>query len=327
MKNKKTIMLFSSLLILIFHLWINISDRTSNLFEIENFIRKICYIGVDIFFFLSSYSISKYEIKNYKNFILNRFIKVYLIFILFAVIGAIYYNWDLKTFLLTISSIELFIKGGGSFLWFVPTLMIIYILLPLFNKIDNKYKIKTPIITLILWLLFTVIISTYTSYNQIFIFTNRIPIILLGCYCSKCCILDKLNSKKYLILMILLLLLGIFISYKFNHVTCLYINDVFYLITIPLILGLILLINLITTNKIIDKLGSVTLEMYGIQMLFGFKISSIVYILIKNALLSNLITITIIILLALIMNYIIKFVFKKIKLCNIIQNINDNKTS
>jgi len=259
MKNKKATMLFSSLLILIFHLWINIFDRTSNLFEIENFIRKICYIGVDIFFFLSSYSISKSEIKNYKKFIFNRFIKVYLVFILFAIVGSIYFNWDLKTFLLTISGIELFIKGGGSFLWFIPALMIIYILLPLFNKIDDKHKIKTPIITLILWLLFTVMISSYTKYDQIFIFTNRIPIILLGCYCSKYCILDKLNLKKYLILMILLLLSGIFISYKFNHVTCPYINDVFYLLSIPLILGLILLINLIPTNKIIDRIGSTTL--------------------------------------------------------------------
>jgi len=314
MKNKKATMLFSSLLILIFHLWINIFDRTSNLFEIENFIRKICYIGVDIFFFLSSYSISKSEIKNYKKFIFNRFIKVYLVFILFAIVGSIYFNWDLKTFLLTISGIELFIKGGGSFLWFIPALMIIYILLPLFNKIDDKHKIKTPIITLILWLLFTVMISSYTKYDQIFIFTNRIPIILLGCYCSKYCILDKLNLKKYLILMILLLLSGIFISYKFNHVTCPYINDVFYLLSIPLILGLILLINLIPTNKIIDRIGSTTLEMYGIQMIFGFKIASKIYMLFNNALLSNFITLTIIILLSVIVNYIINLLFKKTKI-------------
>ena len=81
MKNKKAIMFFSSLLILIFHLWINIFDRASNLFEVENFLRQLCYIGVDIFFFLSCYSISKHEIKDYKKFICSRFIKVYLVFI------------------------------------------------------------------------------------------------------------------------------------------------------------------------------------------------------------------------------------------------------
>lgn len=310
MKNKKSIMLFSSLLILIFHLWINIFDRTNNLFEIENFIRKICYIGVDIFFFLSSYSISKIEIKNYKKFILNRFIKIYLVFILFAIIGTIYLKWDLKTFLLTISGIELFIKGGGSFLWFVPALMIIYILLPLFNKIQNKYKI---IIMIIIWLLFTIVISMYTNYNQIFIFTNRIPIILLGYYCSKKCIFDKLDTKKYLILMILLLILGIFLIYKFNHITCPYINDVFYLISIPFIMGLILLTNLIPTNKIIDKLGSSTLEMYCIQMVFGFKVASKIYEIFKNALVSNFITLTLIIFLSVITNYILNLMFKNVE--------------
>ena len=48
MKNKKSIMAFAALQILIFHLWINLSSS-----EIENFIKQISYIGVDIFFFLS----------------------------------------------------------------------------------------------------------------------------------------------------------------------------------------------------------------------------------------------------------------------------------
>ena len=52
MKNKKNVMLYAALLILIFHLWVNITERTSNLFQYENFLRLICYIGVDLFFFL-----------------------------------------------------------------------------------------------------------------------------------------------------------------------------------------------------------------------------------------------------------------------------------
>ena len=53
MKNKKLIMFFAALMILIFHLWIYINPITNNLFKIEVFIRTICYIGVDIFFFVS----------------------------------------------------------------------------------------------------------------------------------------------------------------------------------------------------------------------------------------------------------------------------------
>ena len=305
MKNKKAIMFFSSLLILIFHLWINIFDRASNLFEVENFLRQLCYIGVDIFFFLSCYSISKHEIKDYKKFICSRFIKIYLVFILFTLIWYFYSNLSFKTFLLTISGIQLFIKGGGSFLWFIPAIMIIYILLPLFNKVDNKYKIMTPIITVGLWLIITIILSTFNLCNQVFIFSNRIPIMLLGCYCAKYHVLDKLSLKQYILAIVILLVSGIFILYQFNHITFEYINDIFYLLVIPLVLGLILLVNLVPSNRVIDKLGSVTLEMYGIQMIFGFKIASRVFNIIKNPLLSNVITIIVIILLSLLLHYVL----------------------
>ena len=121
--------------------------------------------------------------------------------------------------------------------------------------------------------------------------------------------------------MILLIISGIFILYKFNHITCKYIYDVFYLIAIPLILGLILIIDLIPTNKVIDILGSITLEMYGIQMIFGFNIASKVFILINNTLLANLITIILIIFLSIIMHYILAFTFKKIYFNNNLERL------
>lgn len=304
MKNKKTIMFFSSILILIFHLWINIFDRTNNLFEIEVFIRSTCYIGVDIFFFLSSYSLSKNKITNYKEYLFLRFKKVYIPFLIFSIITAFYLKWNFKTFILTISGINLFIKGGGSFLWFLPAIMIVYLLLPLFNTLYSKNKICTSITTIVLWLLFTFIISIYTSYNQIFILTNRIPIMLIGFYFSKHHILDKLSKKNYLIISLLLIISGVFLLYNFNNINIIYVEEVFYLIAIPLILGLILLINLIPTKKILNVLGSITLEMYGIQMIFGYKISSIILDIVKNSLITNLISIIIVIMLSLFTHYI-----------------------
>lgn len=307
MKNKKTIMFFSSMLILIFHLWINIFKRTNNFYEIETFIRQICFIGVDIFFFLSSYSISKKDIKDYKKFIISRFIKIYVPFILFAIIASIYLKWDIKTFLLTITGINLFIKGGGSFLWFIPAIMIIYVLLPLFNKIKNKGK---GYITIIIWTLLTIILSLSNSCNQIFIITNRIPIILIGSYISKYKVLDKLDNKKYIIAMIILITSGILLLYNFKNL--LFIKDMYYLTAIPLILGIILLTNLIPSNKIFELLGSITLEMYGIQMIFGYKIASIVLSLINNIFMSNIITITAVILLSFLTNLIFNILNKQI---------------
>lgn len=308
MKNKKLIMFFSALLILIFHFWINIVERTSTFYDIETFIRQICFIGVDIFFFLSSYSISKSNIENYKEYVIVRFKKVYILFIIFSLIATFYFKWDLKTFILTINGLNLFIKGGGSFLWFVPAIMIVYMLLPLFNKINNKYK---GVIIFDLWLLLTIIISLNSSYSQVLIFTNRIPIILIGCYLSKNNIIDKLSKKKYLLIMSFLLIIGILLLYNFKDINIIYIKDLFYLTAIPFTLGLILLLDLIPQNKIINTLGNVTLEMYGIQMIFGYKIATIIFKLFKNPLISNIITIIIIILLSLSINYFINLVLLK----------------
>lgn len=315
MKNKKSIMLVSSLLILIFHLWVSIFDRTNIFFKIETFIRQICYIGVDIFFFLSSYSISKNDIKDYKKYLFLRFKKVYIPFMIFAIIGEIYYKWNLKTFLLTISGINLFIDGGGSFLWFVPAIMIVYLLLPIYNKIYNKYKKITPIITIIIWIIFTVLISSYTSYKEIFILTNRLPIILIGVYFAKNSLIDKLSKKKYLISMVLLIIFGLYILYWFKNINFIYIKDVFYLTAIPFTLGIILLANLISTNSIIDKLGSITLEIYAIQMIFGYKITTVILDFTKKALLTNILVIIIIFMLSIIFNFFynkITFIIKNI---------------
>ena len=308
MKNKKLIMFFSALLILIFHFWINIFERTSTFYDIETFIRQICFVGVDIFFFLSSYSISKRNIENYKEYVIVRFKKVYIPFIIFSLIATFYFKWNLKTFILTISGLNLFIKGGGSFLWFVPALMILYMLLPLFNKINNKYK---GVLVFSLWLLLTITISLNSSYSHILIFTNRIPIILIGSYLSKNNIIDKLSKKKYLLIMSFLLIIGILLLYNFKDINIIYIKDLFYLTAIPFTLGLILLLDLIPQNKTINTLGNVTLEMYGIQMIFGYKIATIIFKLFVNSLISNIITIIIIILLSLIINYFINLVLLK----------------
>lgn len=308
MKNKKLIMFFSALLILIFHFWINIFERTSTFYDIETFIRQICFVGVDIFFFLSSYSISKRNIENYKEYVIVRFKKVYIPFIIFSLIATFYFKWNLKTFILTISGLNLFIKGGGSFLWFVPAIMILYMLLPLFNKINNKYK---GVLVFSLWLLLTITISLNSSYSHILIFTNRIPIILIGSYLSKNNIIDKLSKKKYLLIMSFLLIIGILLLYNFKDINIIYIKDLFYLTAIPFTLGLILLLDLIPQNKIINTLGNVTLEMYGIQMIFGYKIATIIFKLFVNSLISNIITIIIIILLSLIINYFINLVLLK----------------
>ena len=299
MKNKKLIMFFATLMILIFHLWIYINPITNNLFKIEVFIRTICYIGVDIFFFVSAFSISNKEIKNYKEFIFSRFKKIYIPFIIFSIINAIYKNWKLKKLLLTITSVDLFISGGGSFLWFIPAIMYIYLLLPLINKIKNKIKY---IISIVVWLLLALIL-TNTNNTQLLILINRIPIILIAMLLSETNILNKINKYIYLVISIILFIIGTILMYNFYTLKIKYIYDINYIIAIPLIISIIMLLDLIPTNKIIDIISKCTLEIYAFQMIIGPSIINAIFKFTKKTLLINIISIITIIIISVIYSY------------------------
>ncbi len=71
--------------------------------------------------------------------------------------------------------------------------------------------------------------------------------------------------------------------------------------------------NKINENKVIKLLSSITLELYALQMIFGFKIANYIYKVINLKLLSNVITICVLILFSLIVNYILKKVPKLVK--------------
>lgn len=303
MKNKKGLMAISAILILIYHLWINITNL-----EIEIYLRQICVIGVDIFFFISAYTIGKSDI-NYKNFIANRFKKIYLVFFIFSVIGAFYFNWSLKKFFNVIFGFELMKSGGGAFLWFIPGIMLVYLILPLMKKLDIRFPKITPFILFIIYMLVVVIISIFSDYNALFILINRIPIILIGYYFARYDIFNKLNKNKmiYWGLAIISTIGGIIISYFIfkNHFQVTWFKEIFYVLYIPFIIGVILIIDKIRKNKLIDYIGSITLELYGLQMIFGFKIANDIYNYVDKRLISNILTVITLIIMAIVFNYII----------------------
>lgn len=312
MKNKKSLMALSAMLILIYHLWINFTNL-----RIEIYLRQICVIGVDIFFFISAYTIGKSNI-GYKDFITNRFKKIYLKFIMFSIIGAFYFNWGLKKFLNTIFGFEFIKKSGGSFLWFIPGIMVVYVTLPLIKKLDIKFPKIMPFILIIFYILLVILISNFSDYKALFILINRIPIILIGYYFARYDIFDKLNRNKivYWILSIFNVVIGIVISYIIfkNYFKVSWFKEILYVLYIPLIIGVILIFDKIKKNKLINYIGSITLELYGLQMIFGFKIANNIYSYVDKKLISNIITIIILIMMAGVFNYFVNLKEKQLNI-------------
>ena len=321
MQNKKSIMTFSALQILIFHLWVYVLNNN----EIEIFLKQTSYIGVDIFFLISAYSLASRNVDHYGKFLLFRFKAVYVKYIIFAVVATIYSSWNIEKLVDIITCKELFSRGGGAYLWFLPAIMLFYIIFPLFQRCEKKYKIITPLVTAILWILFAKIISI--ELKQLAIIWNRIPIFIIGYYFyklnNKTSILNK--TKQRLVIGFILIVVGAVLIYNFAFKIKLQepFKDSFYLVVIPACIGLVMLVDFIPEINIIKIVGSSTLEIYAIQMTFGYDIANKLIKLINNKVLYNIVTILVIITISVITHYCYEYLIKKgSKIKNVIRNNN-----
>lgn len=311
MKNKKSIMAFSALQILIFHLWVYVLKNN----EIEIFLKQASSIGVDIFFLISAYSLSSRNVDHYGKFLLFRFKAVYVKYILFAIVATIYSSWSIERLVEVVTMQELFERGGGSYLWFLPAIMLFYIVFPLFQRCENKYKIITPLITTAIWIIVAYTITNNTELRQLAIIWNRVPVFIVGYYLFKLNKVTKIfDNKKYKIIAgTLLTIVGAILIYNFAFKAKLQIpfRDMFYLTVIPASIGLTMLFDCVPENKVINWLGSSTLEIYAVQMTFGYDIANKLIRLTKNMVVYNVIMLVSILTLSVSIHYGYEYIIKK----------------
>ncbi len=158
-------MTFSALQILIFHLWIIVLSGN----QAELFLQKTAYIGVDVFFFLSAYSLQKRKITDIKAYYISRFKSVYLKYAVFTLIAAITSGWTFTRVIKILTGVELFQKGGGAFLWFIPAIMLFYILIPWIQKITAPNLKLGAAILICMWFIIGILLTGFTSFKNILI--------------------------------------------------------------------------------------------------------------------------------------------------------------
>ncbi|MDD6326947.1 MAG: acyltransferase [Lachnospiraceae bacterium] len=300
--NKRFLQFIAAVWILAFHLWVPITATES-----ERFIVLIGYVGVDLFFFLSAYSLADKEI-DYKSFLIHRVVVLYVKFAIFVGLMAIaYISFRREKIWKALTFVDLFETGGGAFLWFIPAIILFYLVYPFFVKWDNKGKIM---IILLGWLFFSVLLEQLAGYTKIFIFTNRIPIIMIGYACKKYSPKIRqaipnvwVNGLSVAALPVGLILLYYYGYYRRLHVP---IHDAFYLLAIPVVLFFAWISSYVKNNRVWDVLGSVTLELYALQMIYGTKIALHIYVTVKNPVSANLGTFIVLFVLAYGLNVIFK---------------------
>ena len=295
--NKKFLQVIAAFQILFFHLWAPLTST-----QIEQFILKTAYVGVDMFFFLSAYSLSGREI-DYVPFLKDRLLKMYAKFAFFVLIMALFSkSFGVIRAVKSLTFIEFFQKGGGAFLWFIPAILIFYAVYPLFLKWNSRFKV---IWVLLIWLTGSVFAEHVLSYTAVFIFTNRIPVILAGYLFKTYCTHNNNLRRSFIVLIplgvLLLHMYGFKVRLNFP------IKDMFYVLAIPSVIGLVTLSSYVKKYAVTESLGSITLELYAVQMIFGQRILIWAYnVFNKNALLTNIFVTGVMLLLAYIISYVIK---------------------
>lgn len=186
-KYRGAIMGLAAIWILIFHEWIQLSTTPEDgsfhlLNTLERYIKAIGFCGVDIFLMLSGIGLT-FAIKkdSLGKFYYRRLRRILLPFLTVAVIRCVLEHWEANIFWGNITGWRFYTVSMYSYLWFVPAICTLYLLFPLYYKLFLKApdKIMFTCGTIAVWMIATLAL-TNTMRNDLFGFTNRIPIFVIG---------------------------------------------------------------------------------------------------------------------------------------------------
>lgn len=253
--SKKLIASFAALQILIYHCWMPVFGYDSAAGAVERFMISSTYTGVDMFFFLSAYSLVSRPVEDYGRFMANRAVKL------------------LPLFLVALAA--------GRFMWFIPSIMAVYSVLPLLHRICRKDPRLSLIVLISGWVgLLYLVLGFIRPPWDLGIFLFRIPSVILGAYSAD--LIDKITVPKALIAGTVLMIAGILLIYEYGYINRIDIpfRGAFYLTGIPAMLGTVLILNAagsVLNSRITEFFGSMTFELYFSQMVFGAPVVKFLY--------------------------------------------------
>lgn len=310
MKCKKSIMGLAALLILVFHFYIPFGSSA-----VEIFLWRSAYIGVDLFFFVSAYSLGRKDNIRFWSFLGNRLNYIYLPFVIMAIIAMLYNSWEFSRFLKVLTGIEFYQRGGGAFLWFVTAIMFFYLCAPALVKLKKRFGLLALAMLMAAWAVIAVVFQYVLEVETIFIMINRMPIFFIGFFYDD---IKKLSPKKFrLLIACLIYAVGCLLVYKWGTTVRLLkpFQDMYYILAIPMVVGIVEFFEALASRVSIKNvplafLGRFTLELYGLQMIFGYAIEMKLYKQLRNGFLAFLITAIILVALAFIFNLTMKLIRK-----------------
>lgn len=285
-KYRTMLMGFAMILVAIFHSSLKIDH-----IPILGFVKFIGDMGVDIFFFVSGlgmyYSFQKNNttVEFYKKRIL-RIIPVWVVInLIVQIYGILMTNQTIEKSLLNLSGLSFWLTGS-LFYWYVPAIIVLYLVTPIFMKMF-KCNICKAYAYMFACLIVLIGICFVLHNSHLFIFLFRVPIYFVGIYIGKLSSQNEKISAKELKLVTVLLIVGLAIEAiimlfngKYSFVKY-YFKYIFFFITaIALCLLLSFIFDRLNINeskvvgKILMYIGTCTLEIY---LLHEFVLARCIY--------------------------------------------------
>ncbi len=290
-KYRGAVMGFAALWIFVFHEWQLTLGGVGTLGWIEVFLKRIGFAGVDIFLLLSgmglTYAIGKGSLIS---FYYRRLRRLYLPFLAVGLCYLLLGKWNSTTFWGNITGFNFYDKNMYSFLWFVPAILTLYIAFPLYYKFFTAHR--QPLYCLLgalaLWLLLSIQLRNTLRYD-LYGFTNRIPVFLVGIYLGW-----RSRQKRPAFtpatwgMLLIVLILGIYLAYETNYkgyyllvpISNCCLPNLLIAVSFPLLMAKLLDILHkkpvrwigIGLCKVLGFFGMFSLELYCIQEALGYEL-------------------------------------------------------
>ena len=225
MHYRNVIMGIATIWVYIFHTWIPVfNDQGGSIMlvfhNVEEYIRKLGYCGVDIFLLLSGMGLT-YAIKkgSLGRFYYRRIRRLFLPYLAAALVCWPVNHWTVLQFFGNVTGFTFYTEHIHSFGWFIPAIVTLYLAFPLYYKFFSKVKSKLlfTVLSLTLWFMLSILLCEHIRVD-LYGFTNRIPVFLIGIYFGEVSQSQKeiIFTKKHYLSLTVIFAAALFLAYIYN---------------------------------------------------------------------------------------------------------------
>ena len=195
----------------------NVYTRSFNFIDTNSYLVSLIFntisrVSVPIFFMISGALLldRKFDFKKYK----KRVLKILLLIVVWDIL---YLIWEYFFLGVTYDKLyNLFLEPYRAHLWFLYSIIILYVIQPLLKYILDRINNITKIVLFILWILLSTISMYNVSVANIFSIFSNIGFFIVGKYMYDY-VKNTKNDKKIVIIMIILLVLSFIESIYLNY--------------------------------------------------------------------------------------------------------------